>query len=52
VKPFDEFKNPISHAEDAFESRVELGSSRENVGNRHALPADHTFSEVQTVVGG
>ncbi|GMI21276.1 hypothetical protein TeGR_g9921 [Tetraparma gracilis] len=51
VIPFDEFENPTSHAEDAFESRVELGSSRENVGNRHVLTADHAFSEVQTIAG-
>jgi hypothetical protein len=51
VKPFDEFENPTSHPEDSFKSRVELGNSEENFGNRHALPADHTFSELQTVAG-
>jgi hypothetical protein len=51
VKPFDEFKNPTSHPEDSFKSRVELGSSEENFGNRYALAADHTFSEMQTIVG-
>ena len=51
IKPFDEFENPTAHAEDAFESRVELGSSGETVESRRALPADHTFSELQTVAG-
>ncbi|GMI50277.1 hypothetical protein TeGR_g6443 [Tetraparma gracilis] len=52
VIPFDEFENPTNHTEDAFESRVELGSSGENVGDRrHVLPADHTFSELQTIAG-
>ncbi|GMI56196.1 hypothetical protein TeGR_g10796, partial [Tetraparma gracilis] len=51
VKPFDEFQNPTSHPADSFKSRVELGSSDENFGNRHVLPSDHTFAEMQTVVG-
>ncbi|GMI23079.1 hypothetical protein TeGR_g9797 [Tetraparma gracilis] len=51
VKPFDEFENPTSHPEDSFKSRVELGNGEENFGNRHELPADHTFSEIRTVVG-
>ena len=51
VKTFDEFENPTSHPEDSFKSRVELGNSEENFGNRHALPADNTFSELQTVAG-
>jgi hypothetical protein len=51
VKTFDEFENPTSHPEDSFKSRVELGNSEENFGDRHLLPADHTFSEMQTVVG-
>ena len=51
VETFDEFENPTSHPEDSFKSRVELGISEENFGNRHALPADHTFSELQTVAG-
>ena len=48
VLPFDEFGNPTSHAEDAFESRVEHWA---NVGNRQFLPANHAFSEQQTVAG-
>jgi hypothetical protein len=51
IAPFDEFKNPTSHAEDSFKSRVELGNSEENFGNRHALSLDHTFSEMETVAG-
>ncbi|GMI31061.1 hypothetical protein TeGR_g8843 [Tetraparma gracilis] len=51
VLPFDEFKNPTSHAEDTFESRVELGSSGATVGNRQVLPADHAFSEQQKIAG-
>ncbi|GMI54958.1 hypothetical protein TeGR_g8610 [Tetraparma gracilis] len=51
VLPFDKFKNPTSHAVDTFESRVELGNSEENFGNRHDLPANHTFSELQTIAG-
>ena len=51
VETFDEFKNPTSHPEDSFKSRVELGNSEENFGNRHDLPSDHTFSEIQTVAG-
>ncbi|GMI20413.1 hypothetical protein TeGR_g7083 [Tetraparma gracilis] len=51
IMPFDEFKNPTSHPEDSFKSRVELGNSEENFGNRHVLPADHTFSEMQTIAG-
>ena len=51
VKPFDEFENPTSHPDDSFKSRVELGNSEENFGNRHVLPRDHTFSEIQTVAG-
>ncbi|GMI19291.1 hypothetical protein TeGR_g6601, partial [Tetraparma gracilis] len=51
VETFDEFENPTSHPEDSFKSRVELGNSEENFGNRHVLPSDHTFSEMQTVVG-
>ena len=51
VETFDEFENPTSHPEDSFKSRVELGNSDDNFGNRHALPADHTFSELQTVAG-
>ncbi|GMI36373.1 hypothetical protein TeGR_g6611, partial [Tetraparma gracilis] len=51
VIPFDEFKNPTAHAEDAFEGRVELGSSGDNVGDRHVLPTDHSFSELQTIAG-
>jgi hypothetical protein len=54
VLPFDEFKNPTSHAEDAFESSVELGSrhsSGATAGNRHVLPADHAFSEIQKIAG-
>ena len=51
VIPFDEFDNPTAHAGDAFESRVKLGSSREIDDIRHGLPADHTFSELQTIAG-
>ncbi|GMI57067.1 hypothetical protein TeGR_g11388 [Tetraparma gracilis] len=51
VIPFDNFDNPTAHAEDAFESRVELGSSRENINNCFELPPDHTFSELQTIAG-
>ncbi|GMI55003.1 hypothetical protein TeGR_g1890, partial [Tetraparma gracilis] len=51
VRPFDDFENPTSHPEDSFKSRVELGNSEENFGNRHVLSSDHTFSELQTVVG-
>ncbi|GMI36532.1 hypothetical protein TeGR_g6885, partial [Tetraparma gracilis] len=51
VKPFDEFKNPTSHPEDSFKSRVELGNSEENFLNRHVLPENHTFSELQTAAG-
>ena len=51
VKPFDEFENPTSHPEDSFKSRVELGNSEENIGNRHVLSTDHSFSEIVTVVG-
>jgi hypothetical protein len=51
VKTFDEFENPTSHPEDSFKSRVELGSSKENFGNRHVLSSDHTFSEMQTMAG-
>jgi hypothetical protein len=51
VKTFDEFENPTSHIEDSFKSRVELGNSEENFGNRHVLSSDHTFSELQTVAG-
>jgi hypothetical protein len=51
VKPFDEFENPTSHPEDSFKSRVELGNSEKNFGNRTVLPSDHTFSELQTVAG-
>ncbi|GMI32242.1 hypothetical protein TeGR_g5448, partial [Tetraparma gracilis] len=51
VETFDEFENPTSHPEDSFKSRVELGNSEENFGNRHVLPPDHTFSEIQTVAG-
>jgi hypothetical protein len=51
VETFDEFENPTSHPEDSFKSRVELGNSEENFGNRHDLPSDHTFSEIQTVAG-
>jgi hypothetical protein len=51
VKPFDEFQNPTSHAEDTFESRVELGSSGATVGNRQVLSADHAFSEQQKIAG-
>jgi hypothetical protein len=51
IAPFDEFENPTSHPEDSFKSRVELGNSKENFGNRHALSSDHTFSELQTVAG-
>ena len=51
VKTFDEFENPTWHPEDSFKSRVELGNSEENFDNRHELPSDHTFSEVQTVAG-
>ena len=50
VETFDEFENPTSHPEDSFKSRVELGNSEENFGNRHVLP-DRTFSELQTVAG-
>jgi hypothetical protein len=52
VRPFDVFENPTSHSEDSFKSRVELGNSEENFGNRHVLSTDHTFSEIQTVAGG
>ncbi|GMI20062.1 hypothetical protein TeGR_g14243, partial [Tetraparma gracilis] len=51
VETFDEFENPTSHPEDSFKSRVELGNSEENFGNRHVLSSDHTFSELQTKVG-
>jgi hypothetical protein len=51
VSPFDKHKNPTSHPEDSFKSRVELGNSEENFLNRHELPSDHTFSELQTVAG-
>ncbi|GMI19417.1 hypothetical protein TeGR_g12132, partial [Tetraparma gracilis] len=51
VTPFDEFENPTSHPEDSFKSRVELGNSEENFGNRHVLSSDHTFSKMQTVAG-
>ena len=51
VKTFDEFENPTSHPDDSFKSRVELGNSEENFGNRHVLSSDHTFSELQTVAG-
>ena len=51
IAPFDEFKNPTSHPEDSFKSRVELGNSEENAENRHVLSLDHIFSEEQTVVG-
>ncbi|GMI19877.1 hypothetical protein TeGR_g9691, partial [Tetraparma gracilis] len=51
VRPFDGFENPTSHSEDSFKSRVELGNSEENFGNRHVLSSDHTFSELQTVAG-
>ena len=51
VETFDEFYNPTSHPEDSFKSRVELGSSEENFGNRHVLPPDHTFTEMRTVAG-
>ncbi|GMI18895.1 hypothetical protein TeGR_g423, partial [Tetraparma gracilis] len=51
VETFDEFENPTTHPEDYFKSRVELGNSEENFGNRNKLPADHTFSELQTVAG-
>ena len=51
VKTFDEYGNPTSHPEDSFKSRVELGNSDDNFGNRHVLSSDHTFSEEQTVVG-
>ncbi|GMI28543.1 hypothetical protein TeGR_g12380, partial [Tetraparma gracilis] len=51
LKPFDANLNPTSHPEDSFKSRVELGNSEENFGNRHVLPADHTLSELQTVAG-
>jgi hypothetical protein len=50
VETFDEFENPTSHPEDSFKSRVELGNSEENFGNR-VLPANHTFSELQTIAG-
>jgi hypothetical protein len=51
IAPFDQFENPTNHTEDSFESRVELGNSGENFGNRHVLPSNHTFSEMQTVAG-
>ena len=51
ITRFDEFRNPTSHPEDSFKSRVELGNSEENFGNRHVLPRNHTFSEIQTVAG-
>ncbi|GMI34345.1 hypothetical protein TeGR_g3155, partial [Tetraparma gracilis] len=51
VIPFDEFENPTAHAGDAFASRVELGSGRENVNNRHVLSQGHSFSELQTITG-
>ncbi|GMI24653.1 hypothetical protein TeGR_g14475, partial [Tetraparma gracilis] len=51
VTPSDKFENPTSHPEDSFKSRVELGNSEANFGNRLVLPADHTFSEMQTVAG-
>jgi hypothetical protein len=51
VETFDEFENPTSHPEDSFKSRVELGNSKENFGNRHVLSSDYTFSELQTVAG-
>ncbi|GMI19317.1 hypothetical protein TeGR_g2096, partial [Tetraparma gracilis] len=51
VETFDEFENPTSHPEDSFKSRVERGNSEENFGNRHVLSSDHTFSELQKVVG-
>ncbi|GMI25561.1 hypothetical protein TeGR_g10462 [Tetraparma gracilis] len=51
VETFDEFENPTSHPEDSFKSRVELGNSEENFGNRHVLPASHTFAEMQTLAG-
>ena len=51
VETFDEFENPTSHPEDSFKSRVELGNSEENFGNRHVLSSDYTFSELQTVAG-
>ncbi|GMI25791.1 hypothetical protein TeGR_g6866, partial [Tetraparma gracilis] len=49
VETFDEFENPTSHPEDSFKSRVELGNSEENFDNRHVLPPDHAFSELQTL---
>ena len=51
VETFDEFENPTSHPEDSFKSRVELGNSEENFLNRHVLPENHTFSELQTAAG-
>ena len=51
ITRFDEFRNPTSHPEDSFKSRVELGNSEENFGNRHVLSSDHTFSKMQTVAG-
>ena len=51
VTPFDKFENPTSHPDDSFTSRVEMVNSEENIGDRHELSSDHTFSELQKVAG-